>query len=91
MHEVDEVRRPPPFSRFELWQNLRANRGWHCEEPMTDKHPKQPWYDEPQLLAMPELVQIRDRLRRENLHDTEEPPLEKKPVPADLDPVLREE
>jgi heme peroxidase len=58
---------------------------------MTDKHPKQPWYDAPQLVAMPELVQIRDRLRRENLYDTEEPPLEKKPVPANLDPALRDE
>jgi hypothetical protein len=58
---------------------------------MTDKIAKQPWYKQPDLLAMTELVQIRDQLRRENLHDTEEPPLEKKTVPANLDPALREE
>src|SRR6266576_6009465 len=58
---------------------------------MTDKIAKQPWYKQPDLLAMTELVQIRDQLRRENLHDTEEPPLEKKPLPANLDPALREE
>ena len=58
---------------------------------MTDKHAKQPWYKQPDVAAMTELVQIRDRMRRENLHDTEEPPLEKKTVPSDLDPVLRQE
>ena len=50
-----------------------------------------PWYKLPRLLAMPRLVEIRNQLRRENLHDTEEPPLEKKPVPANLDPALRDE
>jgi hypothetical protein len=50
-----------------------------------------PWYKLPRLLAMPRLVEIRNQLRRENLHDTEEPPLEKKPVPAKLDPALRDE
>src|SRR5687768_12128281 len=50
-----------------------------------------PWYKLPRLLAMPRLVEIRNQLRRENLHDTEEPPLEKKAVPANLDPALRNE
>ncbi len=50
---------------------------------------QRPWYDLPKLLAMPRLVEIRNQLRRENLHDTEEPALEKKDVPADLDPALR--
>src|SRR5687767_5587942 len=49
------------------------------------------WYELPRLLAMPMLVEIRNRLRRENLHDTEEPALEQKPVPPDLDPALRNE
>ena len=52
---------------------------------------RRPWYKLPDLLAMPRLVEIRNELRARNLHDTEEPPLEKKPVPADLDPALRNE
>jgi heme peroxidase len=52
---------------------------------------RRPWYALPKLLAMPRLVEIRNQLRRENLHDTEEPPLEKHAVPADLDPALRTE
>jgi hypothetical protein len=54
-------------------------------------HHRTPWYRLPRLLAMPRLVEIRNELRRENLHDTEEPPLQKKPVPANLDPALRHE
>ena len=38
---------------------------------------RRPWYKLPKLLAMPRLVEIRNQLRRENLHDTEEPPLGK--------------
>ena len=49
-----------------------------------------PWYKLPRLLAMVKLVEIRNELREKNLHDTEEPPLEEKAVPADLDPALRE-
>src|SRR5262245_1562708 len=52
---------------------------------------RRPWYELPKLLAMPRLVQIRNELRQKNLHDTEEPPLERKEVPPDLDPKLREE
>ena len=48
------------------------------------------WYNLPKLLAMPRLVEIRNQLRRENLHDTEEPPLEKKTIPPNLDPTLRQ-
>jgi hypothetical protein len=48
------------------------------------------WFELPRLLAGPRMVQIRDQLRRENLIDTEEPPLQKQDIPADLDPVLRE-
>jgi hypothetical protein len=49
-----------------------------------------PWYKLPRFLAVARLVQIRDELREENLHDTEEPALEKKDIPPDLDPALRE-
>ena len=52
---------------------------------------RRPWYKLPDLLAMPRLVEIRNELRAKNLHDTEEPALEKKPIPADLDPALRNE
>ena len=52
---------------------------------------RNPWYTLPKLLAVPKLVEMRNQLRRENLFDTEEPPLEKKPVPANLDPALRAE
>jgi hypothetical protein len=50
---------------------------------------RRPWYELPRLLSMPRLVEIRNELREKNLHDTEEPPLERKPVPADLNPDLR--
>ena len=49
-----------------------------------------PWYKLPRLLGSVKLVEMRDELRAKNLHDTEEPPLERKAVPADLDPALRE-
>jgi Animal haem peroxidase len=49
-----------------------------------------PWYKLPRLLAMRRLIDIRNDLRAQNLHDTEAPPLEKTSVPVDLDPALRE-
>jgi len=49
-----------------------------------------PWHRLPRFLAMLKLIGIRDELRAENLHDTEEPPLERKPVTPGLDPALRE-
>jgi Animal haem peroxidase len=69
------------------------------EELMTEKllgrigdflH-RRPWYELPKLLAMPRLVEIRNELRQKNLHDTEEPPLERQEIPSDLDPKLRQE
>ncbi len=48
------------------------------------------WYELPRLFSMLELVNIRTQLRERNLHDTEEPPFEKKEIPANLDPALRE-
>ena len=49
-----------------------------------------PWYKRPRLLAMVELIKIRDELRAKNLHDTEEPPLERQEIPAGLDPAVKE-
>ncbi len=46
------------------------------------------WYELPDLFAMPQLIEIRNQLRRENLKDTEEPPLAKE-TPT-TDPALRE-
>jgi hypothetical protein len=40
-------------------------------------HRRRPWYKLPRLLAMPRLIEIRDELRKKNLHDTEEPKLPK--------------
>src|SRR5687767_8235475 len=52
---------------------------------------RRPWYKLPRVLAMPRLIEIRNELREKNLHDTEEPPLQRQAVPPDLDPKLREE
>jgi Animal haem peroxidase len=59
-------------------------------ERLGELFKSRPWYKLPRLFAMLKLVEIRDELRKKNLHDTEEPPLEETPVPADLDPALRE-
>ena len=49
-----------------------------------------PWHKRPRLLAMLELIDIRDDLRQKNLHDTEEPPLEQQDVPPDPGPTARD-
>jgi hypothetical protein len=82
--------------------NIRASENFfdhRCEESMADKLlgrigeflQGRPWYALPKLLAMPRLVEIRNQLRRENLHDTEEPPLATHAPAGSLDPALREE
>jgi hypothetical protein len=55
-----------------------------------DRFFQRPWYKRPALLAALELVEIRNQLRDENLHDTEEPAFQEQPIPANLDPALRE-
>jgi hypothetical protein len=49
---------------------------------------KRPWYKLPTVLAIPGLLEIRNDLRKYNLHDTEEPPLAKRgpnePVPEEV-------
>jgi Animal haem peroxidase len=49
------------------------------------------WFELPRLLGALRLVEIRNELREKNLHDTEEPPLARQEIPADLDPQLRNE
>jgi hypothetical protein len=43
------------------------------------------WHDLPFPAAATKLVEMRDELRQKNLHDTEEPPLETREVPATAD------
>src|SRR5437016_3059305 len=54
-----------------------------------------PWYQLPRLLAIPALIQMRNDLRAKNLHDTEEPPLQKRgpgdPLPPDAKGERRED
>src|SRR5688500_18059435 len=52
---------------------------------------RRPWYELPRLLAVPRLIEMRNRLREKNLHDTEEPPFVEEAIPVDLDPRLKEE
>jgi hypothetical protein len=46
------------------------------------------WHDLPYPIAAPKLIEMRNELRAKNLHDTEDPPLEKSdgPPPADARP-----
>ena len=55
---------------------------------MPYKH--RPWYLQPWPIAAPRLIEIRNQLRREDLHDTEEPPLATTDGEA-VDPARREE
>jgi hypothetical protein len=52
---------------------------------------RRPWYELPRIFAMPRLIEMRNTLRENNLHDTQEPPFERQEIPADLDPQLRDE
>ena len=63
-----------------------------CSKHIGGLLQRRPWYQPPRFLAYGKLVEIRNELREKNLHDTEEPPLEKQavPPPADLDPAIRE-
>jgi hypothetical protein len=51
---------------------------------------KKPWYQLPRLLADGQLVEMRKELRAKNLHDTEDPPLSRQEIPANLDPALHQ-
>lgn len=51
---------------------------------------QRPWYRLPTLLGLPALIDIRNRMRKENLHDTEEPPLPVNPGAQNVAGRLRE-
>jgi hypothetical protein len=51
---------------------------------------RMPWYEKPRLFAIGDLIELRDTLRAENLHDTEEPPLERAANAAERDHALHE-
>src|SRR3954463_9986330 len=48
---------------------------------MSSLRGRREWYELPRLRAVAQLIHIRDRLRRENLYDTEELPLEASTLP----------
>lgn len=52
---------------------------------------RRPWYKLPYFLAAFRLVEIRNDLREKNLHDTEEPPFERRDTTEEVAPALREE
>jgi hypothetical protein len=49
---------------------------------------RRPWYEFPRLVSMLRLIDMRDDLREQNLHDTEEPPFAENFGP--VDPAVRE-
>ena len=51
---------------------------------------RRPWHELPRLLAIAQLIEIRNDLREQNLHDTEEPPLPRHEVPPNLDAAVRD-
>jgi Animal haem peroxidase len=53
-------------------------------------HRKRAWYELPTVLAIPGLIRMRDGLRANNLHDTEEPPLATRTPDEPLPPELKE-
>ncbi len=50
---------------------------------------KIPWWKLPTLLSVPKLIRFRNELRQQNLHDTEERPLDQGIDPIDKVPQLR--
>ena len=50
---------------------------------------KRQWYEQPRLLAMFRLGEIRNDLREKNLHDTEDPLLKRADPGVQLDPAVR--
>jgi hypothetical protein len=50
---------------------------------------KRQWYEQPRLLAMFRLGEIRTDLREKNLHDTEDPLLKRADPGTQLDPEVR--
>jgi 2,4-dienoyl-CoA reductase-like NADH-dependent reductase (Old Yellow Enzyme family) len=94
--EVMTVFRPAPFDvvgaagpRLESVEGPVAEAAAGAAGRRLDLFPGREWYEVPRFVGMGRLVEMRDELRQKNLHDTEEPPLEHRPIP-DLDPALRD-
>jgi 2,4-dienoyl-CoA reductase-like NADH-dependent reductase (Old Yellow Enzyme family) len=86
--EVMSVFQPQPFPAA----TEAAARGIESPEDLNRRinlFGTREWFEQPRLIGMRTLVQIRNELREKNLIDTEEPPLQKADVPA-TDPAIRE-
>jgi hypothetical protein len=59
-------------------------------DKLRDLLENRPWYKLPRLLATRRLIDMRNDLRAKNLHDTEEPPLEKIADPSAVTPEQRQ-
>ena len=96
--ETMSVFLPPPFvddpladARFESGDASEAARlAREDAARRLNLFPGREWHEIPRFFGSGRLVEIRNQLRAENLHDTEEPPLEKVAVPRNLDPAIRE-
>jgi hypothetical protein len=98
--DVMSVFRPEPFTATDTVTELGVPGGARTISPAKPADDlarriggllqNRNWYELPRLLAMGRLIEIRNQLREENLHDTEEPPLERREIPAALDPAIRE-
>jgi Animal haem peroxidase len=58
-------------------------------EKLTGLLRRKQWYELPRNLALGRLGEIRRELREKNLHDTEEPPLQKRQGAVPTDPAVR--
>ncbi|MGH9370951.1 MAG: peroxidase family protein [Vicinamibacterales bacterium] len=88
--EVMTVFDPEPFTAAPGAQPRGASARAAADVRAFNLFGDRPWYERPRLFAMGELIDIRNELREENLHDTEEPPFQQQEVPANLDPAIRE-
>ena len=90
--EVMSVFQPQPFpSDAPVGPGARsAGASREATSRRLNRFENQEWYEQPRLIGMRTLVEIRNELRAKNLHDTEEPPLPVFELPDRLDPAIRE-
>src|SRR5687767_4269239 len=78
--EVMSVFQPQPFPAETAAPGQPRGAGELSPEELSRRlklFGSRPWYQQPRLFGMRALVEIRNELRQKNLHDTEEPPLQK--------------
>jgi hypothetical protein len=68
----------------------------HKSEEILDRlgdflQTRKPWYELPLALALPALISIRDELRAQNLHDTEQPPLSERAPTQPIPEIAKEQ